>query len=382
MRLKNNVFILFSVLSSFFVMGIVDIVGVATNYVKNDFCLSDSVVNILPSMIFLWFLLLSIPAGVLMNKIGCRKTVMLGILITVIGLLLSWFYYDLIVMLFSFSLLGIGNVLIQVSLNPLLSNIITGRKLASFLTLGQFVKAISSFIGPIIAAYALLAFNNWRIIFLFFAIIAISLLICLSLVNINEQNNIIKSSFCHCIALLKDKFIFLLFLGIICHVGMDVGINVTLPKLFMEKFQSAVSDAGYSSSIYFFFRTLGCFAGAFFLIRYSVHSFFKLSLICLGIGLLGISLLDSRIFLYCAIACLGIGNSNIFSIILSKALLYKADSKNEISSLMVMGLLGGAVFPLIMGTMSDLLMSQLGAVLILIIGFSFLLYLSLKIEDC
>lgn len=133
----------------FFAMGFVDLVGIASNYVKADLGLSDSQANIFPSLVFFWFLIFSVPTGMLMNKIGRKKTVLLSLLITFLSLLLPIFGNGYAIMLLSFSLLGIGNTLMQTSLNPLLSNIITSNKLASSLTFGQFVKAIASFLAQI-----------------------------------------------------------------------------------------------------------------------------------------------------------------------------------------------------------------------------------------
>ena len=151
---KSMIWMLIPVMFSFFTMGFVDLVGIATNYVKADFHLSDTLANLLPSMVFFWFLIFSVPTGMLMNKIGQRKTVLLSIVVTAAALLLPLINYSFASMLISFSLLGIGNTLMQVSLNPLLSNIVTGNRLASSLTLGQFVKAIASFLAPIIAGWA------------------------------------------------------------------------------------------------------------------------------------------------------------------------------------------------------------------------------------
>lgn len=381
MKTTNRFWLLISVMLSFFVMGFIDIVGIATNYIKADFRLSDSVANMFPFMVFLWFFLLSIPTSMLMNKIGCRRTVLLGVGITGIALILPCINYSLGMMLVSFSLLGIGNTLMQVSLNPLLTNIVSGDKLASLLTLGQFVKAVASFLGPIVVGWMLLVSGNWLYLFPCFFIITIIAIIGLSSALIKEQKIENKSSFTQCLTLLKDKVVLVLFLGIVCHVGMDVGINMTLPKILMERVGSDLSEAGYASSAYFLFRTVGCFAGAFILARYSSKKFFKISLVCLMVGLVGLLLFSGKTLLYVSIVFVGLGNSNIFSIIFSQALLHKPAQKNEISGLMIMGLLGGAIFPLFMGLLSDLFAAQFGAVLILCGGAIYLFYSERKMES-
>lgn len=380
MKHENKTLLFIPVMMSFFVMGFVDIVGIATNYIKADFHLSDFFANLFPSMIFLWFFLLSIPTSMLMNKLGCRKTVLLSVVITSVALLMPCLNYSLGMMLVSFSLLGIGNTLIQVSLNPLVANIVHVDKLAGALTLGQFMKAIASFSAPVIAGWMLLKFDNWIYIFPCFIAISLITILGLSIVSIQEQKEERHSSFMKCLSLLGDKLVLILFLGIVCHVGIDVGINMTLPRILMERVGSNLAEAGYASSIYFLFRTVGCFAGAFILMRCSGKIFFKVSLIGLLLGLIGLLFVTNKLFIYLAVVLIGLGNSNIFSIIFSQALLYKPEHKNEISGLMIMGLSGGAVSPVFMGLLSDWVAAQWGAILILCSGTFYLFYVGMKLR--
>ena len=148
---KVNKLALIPVMLCFFCMGFVDLVGIASNYVKEDLALNDSTANIFPSLVFFWFLIFSVPTGMLMNKIGRKKTVLLSLGVTVLSLLIPLFGNNFAIMLISFSLLGIGNALMQTSLNPLVSTVMGGGNLASTLTFGQFIKAIASFLAPYLA---------------------------------------------------------------------------------------------------------------------------------------------------------------------------------------------------------------------------------------
>ena len=136
------------VMLCFFAMGFVDLVGIASNYVKADLNLSDAEANIFPSLVFFWFLIFSVPTGVLMNRIGRKNTVVLSLAVTFVSLLLPIFGDSYGIMLCSFSLLGIGNALMQTSLNPLLSNIITGDKLASSGSLSRRLPRFWLLISP------------------------------------------------------------------------------------------------------------------------------------------------------------------------------------------------------------------------------------------
>jgi fucose permease len=72
-------------------MGFVDLIGVVSNYVKSDFLINDTLVNLISLSCFFWFLVISIPAGFLMNKIGRKSTVLLSYLFTFGGLLIPCF---------------------------------------------------------------------------------------------------------------------------------------------------------------------------------------------------------------------------------------------------------------------------------------------------
>lgn len=368
----------------FFAMGFVDLVGIASNYVKADLNLTDSEANIFPSLVFFWFLIFSVPTGILMNKIGRKKTVMLSLVVTFVSLLIPVFGDNYGVMLCSFSLLGIGNALMQTSLNPLLSNIISGDKLASSLTFGQFVKAIASFLAPYIAMWgatqAMPTFGlGWRVLFPVYMVIAVIAVLWLGATPIEEEKPDKASGFVSCLKLLGSPFILLCFLGIMCHVGIDVGTNTTAPKILMERLGMTLDGAGFATSLYFIFRTLGCFSGAIILQKVSARSFFVVSVICMLLAMAGLFVSDAEAVIYTAIALIGFGNSNIFSIIFSQALLAVPEKKNEISGLMIMGLFGGTVFPLFMGFASDA-MGQDGAVAVMTVGVIYLLFYTLKIK--
>lgn len=380
MNKNNKLLLLLPVMFAFFTMGFVDLVGIATNYIKSDFDLSDTLANLMPAMVFFWFLVFSVPTGMLMNKIGRRKTVLLSIVVTLFALLVPLLDYSFATMLVAFSLLGIGNTLMQVSLNPLVSNIVSGERLASSLTFGQFVKAIASFVAPIIAAWALAKFGDWKTLFLIFAAIAVVAVVWLFFTQIEEKPVEGKqSTFAECFALLGDKTILLLFLGIMAHVGTDVGVNTTAPKLLMERLGMPLSEAGYATSVYFLFRTIGSFSGAFILARFSSKSFFMISILMMLAAVVGLYFSYSATAIYVCIALIGFGNSNVFSIMFSQALQHLPRRSNEISGLMIMGLAGGAVFPLLMGVLSDALGGQIGAIIVLTVLVAYFFVLAPRI---
>ena len=360
----------------FFAMGFVDLVGIASNYVKADLDLSDSVANIFPSLVFFWFLIFSVPTGMLMNKIGRKKTVLLSLVVTMVSLLLPIFGETFPLMLASFSLLGIGNALMQTSLNPLVSLVIKGN-LASTLTFGQFVKAIASFMAPYIASWGALATiptfgMGWRVLFpiyMLFGVIATLLLFATPIEEEKEEGK--SSSILDCVRLLSNPIVLLSFIGIMCHVGIDVGTNTTAPKLLMERHEMSLHEAAFATSLYFIFRTIGCLTGSFFLRVMSNKLFFIISVIMMALAMIGLAVGTEKMVLYASIALVGYGNSNIFSIVFARALVSDKERQNEISGLMIMGLFGGTLFPLLMGFASDIF-GQVGAVAVMALGVLYL----------
>lgn len=364
----------------FFVMGFVDLTGAATNFIKADLRLSDTMANIIPSMVFFWFLIFSIPSSLLMNKIGRKKTVLVSLAVTFVSLILPLLGNSYWLMLTAFALLGIGNTIMQTSLNPLVSNIISGNRLASSLTLGQFVKAIASFVAPIIASWGAVTFFGWKMLFPIFAVINILAFIALYSTSIHEEPVAKPAGFAGCVGLLGKLPVLLLFLGIMCHVGVDVGTNVAAPKLLIERAGMTVEDAAFASSVYFLFRTLGCLSGSFLLARFSARNFFMVSVLMMVAGMSGLFFVPDVMAMYVCIALIGFGNSNVFSIIFAQALNTVPDNKNEVSGLMIMGLFGGTLFPLCMGLASDAMATQTGSVMVMMIGVVYLLLLTFKIK--
>ena len=379
---KNSKFALVSLMLCFFCMGFVDLVGTASNYVKDEQGLSDSVANVLPSLVFFWFLIFCVPTSVLMNKIGKKNTVLLSLVVTALSLLLPVFGNSFPLMLVAFSLLGIGNALMQTSLNPLMALVSGGKNLASQLTFGQFIKAIASFMAPLIAGWGYKALIptfglDWRILFAIYFVISVAATLLLWSTPIHgeekssEQLPSVGTQFANCFRLLGVPVVLLSFLGIMCHVGIDVGTNTTAPKLLMERVGITLDQAGFATSLYFIFRTVGCLTGSYFLRVLQTRTFFIISVVMMAASMALMAFADTKALLYVGIALVGYGNSNIFSMCFAQALTSMPDKQNEVSGLMIMGLFGGTVFPLLMGFASDA-MGQIGAVLVMAVGVAYL----------
>ena len=377
MQKSNSKFAVLPVMFGFFIMGFVDIVGVATSYVKADFAgMDDKVSGLISLSCFLWFLILSIPTGMLMNRIGRKKTVVVSFAITALAMLIPVLKYDFAFVLVAFAMLGIGNTMLQVALNPLVTNVVSAEKLTGTITLGQFIKAMSSFLGPILAAMFAGSVWGWKAIFPVYAAVTVLAMAWLAGSPIQEQ--LIEKSeitFARTFSLLRDKYIVLFFIGILVLVGVDVGMGVTFPKLLQERCSLPLEKAGMGNSVYFLARTVGAFLGGVVLMRFSASKFFTASSCLALVSLVGLIFSRNLTMILFFVALFGLGYANLFSIIFSLSMQKMPQKTNEVSALLIVGVSGGAVLPPLLGVITDTFGTQGSALITLAIVWVYMVAL-------
>jgi len=377
MQKSNSKFAVLPVMFGFFIMGFVDIVGVATSYVKADFAgMDDKVSGLISLSCFLWFLILSIPTGMLMNRIGRKKTVVVSFAITALAMLIPVLKYDFAFVLVAFAMLGIGNTMLQVALNPLVTNVVSAEKLTGTITLGQFIKAMSSFLGPILAAMFAGSVWGWKAIFPVYAAVTVLAMAWLAVSPIQEQ--LIEKSeitFARTFSLLRDKYIVLFFIGILVLVGVDVGMGVTFPKLLQERCSLPLEKAGMGNSVYFLARTVGAFLGGVVLMRFSAGKFFTASSCLALVSLVGLIFSRNLTMILFFVALFGLGYANLFSIIFSLSMQKMPQKTNEVSALLIVGVSGGAVLPPLLGVITDTFGTQGSALITLAIVWVYMVAL-------
>jgi FHS family L-fucose permease-like MFS transporter len=338
---------------SFIVMGFIDIIGVATGYVKQDFKLTDFIAQFLPMMVLLWFFVLSVPAGVLQDKLGKRNMLNIGMVLQAVGLGLPFIHYSFAMMFASFILLGIGNTVIQVSANPLLQDVSPPEKLASYMSTSQFVKAIISFSGPLIAAFCATAFGDWKVVFAVYGITSLLAAFWLSMTPIKESKPERKpASFASCFGLLKNRFVALMALSIFLIVGSEVAINTNIANILIAKYGLTLEKAAVGISMFFAGETIARFLGAIILNWIKPRIFLLLTSLLSLTGVLGVFFAPGNTVAFVSIFITGLGIGNMFPIIFSLALAKMPERANEISGLLIMSVSGGAVIPLVMGFVS------------------------------
>jgi len=350
----SGIMALLPILFGFFVMGFVDVVGTATAYVKRDFGLSDSVASFLPSMIFLWFFIVSVPTGILTSRIGRKNAVLLSLAITVVAMFLPLADYSKPVVFAAFALMGIGNTVIQAALPPLMSNVIKPERLTSSLSLGQFVKALCAAVSPIIAATAAVKLGNWKMIFPIYGCITLIAAAWLAATPVKrEEAASAGATFGGCLGLLGNPFILAMFTGILFVVGVDVGMGYSIPPYLQDVCKLDLNHAAMGPTVYFVAKTIGSFVGAMILAKFSPAKCFPLSALLAIVGTAAMLFLKEATAVLACVFVASLGISNIFGMIFGLAMNKLPQKANEISGLMVMAIAGGAIIPPIMGAVKS-----------------------------
>ena len=373
------------VLFGFFIMGFCDIVGISSDYVQRHFNWSSAMTGFVPSMVFLWFLFLGIPVGNWMNTWGRRNTVLVSMVLTMLGMALPLVVYDSMTCMAAYALLGIGNAILQVSLNPLLSNVITNKKLiTSSLTAGQVIKAVSSLVGPEIV---LLAVHYWGIDKWYYCFPILGFMTLLSavwlLITPIEREKMVGQrdglSMRDTFTLLGNRTILLLFLGIFFIVGVDVAVNFISSKLMSMRFGWTAEQVKYAPQAYFLCRTIGAFIGTFLLTRIAEIKYFRANILMCVVVLLLLMFIDDSVVDILCIGAIGFFGSSVFSIIYSMALQARPDKANQISGLMITAIAGGGVVSPIIGFAMGK-MGVIGGVGVILLCVLYLTYCAFGIE--
>lgn len=382
---QNRKSVILPVMFGFLAMGFIDMIGLITNNVRADFNMSDTLVNTISLSCYLWFLLLSIPVGMALTKWGRKKMVLCSLAIHVVAMMLPYLNYSFVSVLIAFSLIGIGNTILQVAMNPLVTDVVAAEKVTSTITFGQATKAFGSIVAPFIAMWTATSLGHWQLLFPIYAALSLLGLIWLWLAPVEEkpvENKSVRVR--DTLVLLKDKHILAFFIGIVVLVAADVAVNMTLPRLMSDQFGLSPDKANLCNSLYFLARTVSAFAGGALLLKISDRKLFSAGCWMAMAGLVLLALLGKvgLIPALIAVVIFGIGYANLFGIVFSSAMQRVPEKANEVSALLIIGLIGGAILPPVLGWIRDITGSQIIAVATIAVVWIYMLWLITLIKDC
>lgn len=381
---KNSFAIILPVMFGFLAMGFIDMIGLVTNNVRADFNMSDGLVNTISLSCYLWFLLLSIPVGMALTRWGRKKMVLVSLGIHVVALILPYLSYSFASVLVAFSLIGIGNTILQVAMNPLVTDVVNADRVTSTITFGQATKAFGSIVAPFIAMWTAVSLGHWQLLFPIYAGLSLLGLAWLWFTPIEEKPREQKNvSVKDTLVLLKDRYILAFFFGIVVLVAADVAVNMTLPRLMTDQFGLSTDKANLCNSLYFLARTVAAFAGGALLLKVNDRKFFAAGCWLAMLGLVLLALLGKvgLVPALIAVCIFGIGYANLFGIVFSFAMRRAPEKANEVSALLIVGLIGGAILPPVLGWIRDISGSRIAAVAAIAVVWIYMLWLVKKIKE-
>ena len=383
---KINPVVVVPVLLSFFVVSFIDLVGTGVDELKQDSNTPLYVLQLIPFAALIWFFLLSVPVGVWQDKAGKKRVLKIGLLITAAGLILPVLGNTLPVILLAFSLLGIGNTILQVSANPLLIDVVPSNRASSYLSFSQFIKALGSMVGPFVAGMVgpwiarLLGDDSpgaWRYGLYLFALVTVLSWIWISFIKVEESKpDRAPATLKSCMSLMGNNYVLMMVMGIFAVVGIDVAINSNIGTFLSEKLGVGEEAAKYAKSLYFLAKMVGTFTGAILLTRIAANKFMLGSSILLALALIALVFTTGEISAWIIIFVVSLGASNIFPLIFSITVAKIPERANEISGLMMMAISGGALIPFLVGYAMSLYIN--GGILVLLACTIYLIVISVR----
>ena len=369
-----------SVFLAFLCMGFGDAVGPFVGLAREEFQLSNTMAQLIPFVGFMMFGLLSVPMGIYQDKKGKKFILMLGLAVALVGLIIPVIggldSYGLF--LLTILLLGAGATILQVAGNPIMRDVSPEGKYSRNLSLGQFVKAIGSLSGPLIPVAAARWFGmGWEVVFPIYSAALLLTIVLLSFANIKESEiSAEPATFASCFALLRDPYVFTMVMGIFLYVGAEVSMSSGIPLYLKDRFGIDIRTLGVAGSGFFFVAIMtGRFLGSVILNWIKAGTFLRITAI---VSLVGIAGLFSGIqtLAIAGIFIAGLGFANVFPLIFSITVDRMPERSNELSGLMVTAIVGGAILPLIMGWLADMVSVTAGfavplLALIYVLGISF-----------
>jgi MFS transporter, FHS family, L-fucose permease len=374
--MKRNYYIVSLIMLTFFVISfLTNVIGPLIPDMINGFHLSLTLVALLPFAFFIAYGVMSIPAGMLIEKYKEKKIMAVGFVVAFLGSLLLAVFPNYLTAVISLFLIGCGMAMLQVVINPLLRTSGGEEHYAFNSVLAQLIFGLASFISPLVYSYLVLHLKGnshtglissfrslvpsdlpWISLYWVFAIICLlMILIILSSkfpkVALSKEEEV--GAWQTHVMLFKKPIVLLFFVAMFCYVGTEQGVANWISQFLSTYHGYDPQTKGADAVAYFWgLMTAGGVVGLLLLkimdSRKVLISFTILALICLSVALFG----PARISLI-AFPCVGFFASVMYPIIFSLALNSVSEHHGSFSGILVTGIIGGAVIPLIIGWLGD-----------------------------
>lgn len=372
---------------------ITNILGPLIPDIIHNFELKDlAMAGFIPTSFFLAYAIMSVPAGILIDKYGEKPVLFLGFLMPFAGtILFACFPFYLMLLLSSF-IIGLGMAMLQTVLNPLQRAVGGEENYAFIAELAQFVFGVASFVSPLVYTWLIHALAPevyqpgenilldilstvtpvalpWVSLYWVFTALLLVMLVVVALVRFprielkEDERSGSSSSYKH---LFKQKYVWLFFLGIFCYVSTEQGVSIFM-STFLEQYHGIDPKTVGAQSISYFWgsMTIGCLFGMCLLKLIDSKRLLQVS------GILSMCLLVTALFSPAEVAiwafpAIGFCISMMYSIIFSLALNTVAQNHGSFAGILCSGIVGGAGGPLLVSLVSDATSLRMGMLLILV----------------
>jgi fucose permease len=373
--------LVYVILLTFFVISFIsNIIGPLIPDLIQSFHLNLTLVSLLPFSFFIAYGVTSIPAGMLLETYKERKMMLAAFGLAGLGSLLVVLFPFYWMALTSLFFIGTGMAMLQVVINPLLRTAGGEEHYASNSVYAQLVFGLASFISPLVYQFFIqrpqsaFPFPWLSLYVLFVGIILVMIAICASIKFPKvPQNDLDKpEAWAVHLALFKNKTVILYFLAMLCYVGVEQGISTWVSQFLATYHQLNPQTFGANTiSYYWGLMTIGGVFGIillkFFDSRTIISATTFFAILSLAFGLFG-----NTSTCLIAFPLIGFFVSLIYPIIFSLALNSVKEHHGSFAGIIVTGIVGGAIFPFIIGSIGDLFGLKVGMTLLFVcLGYIF-----------
>ncbi|MCL4538566.1 MAG: sugar MFS transporter [Bacteroidetes bacterium] len=394
--MKRNYYVVILIFLTFFVISfITNILGALNPDVIQSFNLSLTLAGLLPFAFFIAYGVMSIPAGMLVEKYKEKTTMVLAFVVAFAGALLFSMFPHYLVFLLSLFLMGTGMAMLQVAINPLL-RVAGGEEHFAFNSvLAQLIFGGASFIAPMFLTYLITSLDpkagantvklvfsglvpetlSWTSLYWVFALITV-LMVVVILVSrfpaVERKEDEKAGTWETHKNLFKQKTVILFFIGIFAYVGTEQGVSYWISKFLYTYHNYDPLTVGASTVGWFWgMMSVGCLIGLVFLKLFDSRKILSVAVLFaatfLSVALFG----PGHIALY-AFPMVGFSLSVMWSIVFSLALNSVDKHHGSFAGILCTAIIGGAVIQLIIGKLGDMFGLRIGMLFIyLTLGYLF-----------
>lgn len=380
--MKKNPYVVFLIMITFFVISFIsNIIGPIIPDLIQSFDLNLTLVSLLPFSFFIAYGVMSIPAGILLETYHEKKVMLMAFGLATFGSLLIVLSPNYLSALLSLFLIGSGMAMLQVVINPLLRTAGGEENYANYSVLAQLIFGFASFLSPMvyqifIAQPAVKAYPfPWLSLYLLFIGISLLMMFVSFLskfpaveLGADEKPGALEIH----LELFKNKQVILYFIAMLCYVGTEQGIATWISQ-FLATYHGLDPqlDGANTIAYYWGLMTAGGILGMVLLkimdSRIVLSGFTFLAIISFVFALFG-SASTSLI----AFPLVGFFASVIYPIIFSLALNSVSEHHGSFAGIIVTGIVGGAIFPFIIGGIGDIWGLKTGMLLLFLsLGYIF-----------